>query len=59
MKLSTRYQTKGIFHVVRGTVKEIAGGISSNKVQGVKGKFERLAGRIQWRVGKTQGLFGL
>jgi uncharacterized protein YjbJ (UPF0337 family) len=58
MKLSTRYQAKGMFRVARGTVKEIAGKISSNTTLGIKGKFERLAGKVQWKLGKAQGLFG-
>jgi uncharacterized protein YjbJ (UPF0337 family) len=59
MKVSTRYQAKGIFRVVRGTVKAIAGKISSNTTLGVKGKFERFAGKVQWKIGKAQGLLGL
>jgi len=59
MKLSTRYQAKGIFRVVRGTVREIAGKISSNSTLGVKGKFERFAGKVQWKIGKAQGMCGL
>jgi len=59
MKLSTRYQVKGIFHEVRGTVKEFAGRISSNTTLGVKGKFERFAGKVQGKIGKTGGAFGL
>ena len=58
MKLSTRYQAKGIFRVVKGTVKEFAGKISSNTMLGVKGKFERFAGNVQRKVGKAQGLCG-
>jgi uncharacterized protein YjbJ (UPF0337 family) len=59
MKLSTRCQAKGIFRVVRGTVKEMAGRISSNTTLGYRGRFERLAGRIQWKFGKAQGFCGL
>lgn len=58
MKLSTRYQAKGMFRVVKGTVKEIAGKISSNTALGVKGKFERITGNVQIKIGKTQGLLG-
>ena len=58
MKLSTRYQAKGMFRVVKGTVKEIAGKISSNTTLGVKGKFERFAGNVQRKIGKAQGLLG-
>jgi len=59
MKLSTRCQAKGIFRVVRGTVREMAGRISSNTTLGYRGRFERLAGRIQWRIGKVEGFCGL
>ena len=59
MKLSTRYQAKGMFRVVKGTIKEIAGKISSNTTLGVKGKFERFAGKVQRKIGKAQGLCGL
>jgi uncharacterized protein YjbJ (UPF0337 family) len=48
-----------MFRVVRGTVKEIAGTISSNTTMGFKGKLERLAGKIQWKIGKAQGFCGL
>jgi len=58
MKLSTRYRTKGIFHEVRGTVKEVAGKISSNRMLGIKGRFERLTGKFQWKIGTAQGFFG-
>ncbi len=58
MKLSTRYQAKGMFRIVKGTVKEIAGKISSNTTLGVKGKFERFAGNVQRKIGKAQGLCG-
>lgn len=58
MKLSTRYQAKGIFHEVRGTVKELAGRISSNTALGIRGKFERFTGKVQYRIGKTGGAFG-
>lgn len=59
MKLSTKYQAKGAFHVVKGTIRETAGKISSNTTLGVKGKIERFAGKIQFKIGKAQGAFGL
>jgi len=58
MKISTRYQAKGIFRVVRGTVKEFAGKVTSNTTLGVKGKFDRFAGNVQRRIGKAQGVLG-
>lgn len=59
MKLSTRYQAKGLLRIIRGTTKALAGKISSNTTLGVKGRFERLAGRLQRKVGKVQGMCGL
>lgn len=59
MKLSTRYQARGMFRVVRGTVKGIVARLSANRALGVNGKLERIAGRMQCRIGKVQGAFGL
>jgi uncharacterized protein YjbJ (UPF0337 family) len=59
MKLSTKYQAKGMLHVVKGTIKAIAGKISSNTTLGVRGKCERFAGKVQRKIGKAQGLCGL
>jgi len=59
MKLSTRYQARGLFRIIRGTTKALAGRICSNRTMGVKGRFDRLAGRLQWKVGKVQGMCGL
>ena len=58
MKLSTKYQAKGMFRIVKGTVKEIAGKISSNTTLGVKGKLERFTGNVQIKIEKAQGLLG-
>jgi uncharacterized protein YjbJ (UPF0337 family) len=59
MKLSTKYQVKGMFRVAKGTVKVIAGKISSNTKLGVTGKIERFAGNVQRKIGKAQGFIGL
>lgn len=58
MKLSTRYQARGLFRILRGTTKALAGKICSNRALGVKGKVECLTGRIQLKIGKVQGLCG-
>jgi uncharacterized protein YjbJ (UPF0337 family) len=58
MKLSTKCQAKGAFRIAKGTVKEIAGKICSNRTLGVKGKFERFAGKVQLKIGKVQGVCG-
>jgi uncharacterized protein YjbJ (UPF0337 family) len=59
MKLSTRSQARGLFRIIRGTTRVTAGRICSNRTLGVKGRFECLAGRLQMKVGKVQGLCGL
>ncbi|HXE96898.1 MAG TPA: CsbD family protein [Dongiaceae bacterium] len=59
MKLSTRYQIKGAFRVVKGSAKALTGKISSNRWLGVKGRLESFAGRVQLKIGKAQGLVGL
>ena len=59
MKLSTRFQMRGMFRIAKGTVKVLAGRISSNTKLGVSGKFDRFAGNVQWKVGKAQGFIGL
>jgi len=59
MKLSTKFQARGIFHRVRGTFREIAGSVCSNSTLGAKGKLERVAGKVQWKIGKVQGFCGL
>ena len=58
MKISTRNQAKGMLRVVMGTAKEFAGKISSNTLLGVKGKFERFTGNVQWKIGKTERMCG-
>ncbi|MBK5276261.1 MAG: CsbD family protein [Desulfuromonadales bacterium] len=58
MRTSRKFIAKGIFHELRGTVKEFAGKISSNTRLGVDGKFERFAGKFQRKLGKAQGVFG-
>ena len=59
MKLSTKYRARGIFRSARGTVKEFAGRIGSNRSLRYSGRFDRFAGNVQWRIGKAQGFFGL
>jgi uncharacterized protein YjbJ (UPF0337 family) len=59
MKLSTKYLIKGAFRVVKGSSKTITGKISSNRWLGIIGRFESFAGRVQWKIGKAEGLIGL
>ncbi|OGU14047.1 MAG: hypothetical protein A2076_11955 [Geobacteraceae bacterium GWC2_53_11] len=59
MKLSTRFQMRGAFRIVRGSAKAMTAKIRSNRWLGAKGRFERLTGKMQWKVGKAQALIGL
>lgn len=59
MKLSTKYRLNGIIREVKGTFRVIAGKISSNRSLGAKGKMEQIAGRLQGKLGRVQGVIGL
>jgi len=59
MKLSTKYRMKGFMREVKGTAKGIIAKISANRALGARGKLERLAGRLQGRLGKVHGVIGL
>jgi uncharacterized protein YjbJ (UPF0337 family) len=49
---------KGMFHEVSGTAKKVVGSIISNRTLETKGKIERIAGTVQRKVGKVQGMCG-
>jgi uncharacterized protein YjbJ (UPF0337 family) len=49
---------KGVFHEVKGSVREIAGKVTSNSFLKTKGRIERIAGGFQRKIGKAQGLAG-
>ena len=58
MKSSIRDKTEGMFHEVKGKVKEIAGKLSDNPKLEAKGKGEKIAGKIQEKIGKVKKVFG-
>lgn len=54
MKSSTKDQVKGMFHEVKGTAKEVAGKLSDNpKLEG-EGLGEKIAGKVQKKVGQVE-----
>lgn len=59
MKLSTRYRLNGIIREIRGTVRGFVGKISANRTLGAKGTLDRIAGRLQGRIGRVQRVVGL
>jgi uncharacterized protein YjbJ (UPF0337 family) len=58
MKDSTRDQVEGKLHEVKGAIKEIAGKLSDNpKLEG-EGAGEKIAGKVQGKVGQVEKVLG-
>jgi uncharacterized protein YjbJ (UPF0337 family) len=58
MKSSTKDQAEGKFHEVKGTIKEIAGKLSDNpKLEG-EGSGEKIAGKVQEKIGQFKKVLG-
>jgi uncharacterized protein YjbJ (UPF0337 family) len=58
MKNSTKDQVEGKIHEVKGTIKEIAGKLSDNpKLEG-KGTGEKIAGKVQGKIGQVEKVLG-
>ncbi|MBI5014674.1 MAG: CsbD family protein [Deltaproteobacteria bacterium] len=56
MKSSTKNQVKGTIHQLKGSVKEIAGRLSSDGELEAEGIGERLAGNVQEKIGQVEKL---
>jgi uncharacterized protein YjbJ (UPF0337 family) len=58
MKSSTQDQAEGKFHEVKGAIKEVAGKLSDNpKLEG-EGTGERIAGKVQDKIGQLKKVLG-
>jgi len=58
MKSSTKDQAEGTFHEVKGALKEMAGKLSDNpKLEG-EGAGERIAGKVQEKIGQFKKVLG-
>jgi len=54
MKSSTKDTAKGTFHELKGKVKEVAGKLSDNpKLEG-EGTGEKIAGKVQKKIGQVE-----
>jgi uncharacterized protein YjbJ (UPF0337 family) len=54
MKASTKDQAEGTFHEMKGKIKEVAGKLTDNpKLEG-EGLGEKLAGKVQNKVGQVE-----
>jgi uncharacterized protein YjbJ (UPF0337 family) len=58
MKSSTQDQAEGMFHKVKGKVKEAAGELSDNPKLEAEGIDEKIAGKVQEKVGQVKKVFG-
>jgi uncharacterized protein YjbJ (UPF0337 family) len=58
MKSSTEDQIIGTFHEATGTIKELAGKLSDNpKLEG-EGAGEKIAGKVQSKIGQIEKVLG-
>ena len=58
MKSSIRDQAEGTFHEVKGKLKEVAGKLSDNPKLKVEGTVEKMAGKVQGKIGQVKKVFG-
>ena len=58
MKSSAKDQTEGAIHELKGTVKEFAGKLSDNPKLRAEGNVEKIAGRVQEKIGQVKKVFG-
>ena len=57
MKESTKDGLKGEAHEVKGSVKETAGQLTNNPTLTNEGQAEKLAGKVQKKVGQVEEVF--
>jgi uncharacterized protein YjbJ (UPF0337 family) len=58
MKSSIKDKTEGMFHEVKGKVKEVAGKLTDNPKLQAEGTEEKLAGKIQEKIGEVKKVLG-
>ena len=58
MKSSTQDRTEGMFHKVKGKVKEVAGELSDNPQLAAEGTAEKMAGKVQEKIGQVKQVLG-
>jgi uncharacterized protein YjbJ (UPF0337 family) len=58
MKASMKDQTEGKLHEMAGAIKEFAGKISDNPGLKARGANEKLAGKIQGKIGDVEKVLG-
>ncbi len=58
MKSSRQDQTEGMFHKAKGRVKEVAGELSDNPKLEAEGTAEKIAGKVQEKIGQVKKVVG-
>ena len=58
MKSGTKDQAEGKFHKVKGTIKEIAGKGTMNPDLDGEGKEQKIAAKVQEKIGQVKKVFG-
>ncbi len=58
MKPSTKDQVEGKLHEVKGNVKKVTGQVTNNSDLANKGEAEKLAGKVQTKIGQVEKVLG-
>jgi len=58
MKSSTKDQVEGTFHELKGKAKEVAGKLSDNPKLEAEGTGEKIAGKVQDKIGQVKKVVG-
>ena len=58
MKSSIRDKAEGTFHEVKGKVKEVSGKLSDNPELEAEGRGEKIAGKVQEKIGQVKEVWG-
>ena len=58
MKSGMKDQAEGTFHELKGKAKEVAGKLSDNPKLETEGTGEKIAGKVQEKIGQVKKVFG-
>ena len=58
MKSSVQDKAEGAFHEAKGTVKEVAGKMTDNPKLETEGIVEKIAGKVQEKIGQVKKVLG-
>ena len=58
MKSSTRDKAEGMFHQMKGKVKQVAGDLTDNPKLEAEGAVEKITGKVQEKAGQVKKVLG-